>query len=77
MRVERDDCSGRFAARPSDLRQDVTSAFQTPSCGSVVPQDSVERALSRVLEWRHPKLEQFLNGPRVVSEARDHPWSAF
>ena len=34
VRVERDDCSGRFAMRPSDLRQDVTSAFRIPSCGS-------------------------------------------
>ena len=34
VRVERDDCSGRFATRPSDLRQDVTSAFQIPSCSS-------------------------------------------
>ena len=34
VRVERDDCSGRFATRPSDLRQDVTSAFRIPSCGS-------------------------------------------
>ena len=51
--------------------------FSADMCSEVVPQDSVEGALGCVLEWRYPKLEQFFNGPRVVSEARDHPWSAF
>ena len=28
------------------------------------------------LEWRNPKSEEFLNRPRVVRQARDHPWGA-
>ena len=37
----------------------------------------MEYALSSVLGWGYPKPEQFLDGPGVIRQARNHPWSAF